>query len=218
MSVPSSYTDKLISRIKSSGLTLSDKVIEAFEYIPREYFVLEKDKNLAYRDTPLPIPAGQTISAPHMYAMMLSKELTDPQPGMRAMEIGTGSGYGAALLAYAVQPGKVITLERHAQLIEFAKQNINKLDLDNIEIIQADGTVGREGDKFDRILVTAAGPKVPRALVNQLKPDGVLVIPIEENFTQWLTRVTLDEDLNPKLDKQFQVRFVPLIGKEGFEK
>jgi protein-L-isoaspartate(D-aspartate) O-methyltransferase len=197
-----------------NNLHLSDRAWDAFRKIPRSYFVGGRGE--PYKDYPLPIPAGQTISAPHMYAMMLSEELIALKQGMDVLEIGTGSGYGAALLAYIVDPGNVYSIERHDKLVKFARENIAKLDLDNIEIIHGDGTLGVPGKMFDRILVTAAGPKIPPTLIEQLKKDGKLIMPLEENRGyQWLiTAQWKGKKFVTK--KEFQVRFVPLVGQHGF--
>lgn len=214
-SVPESYIGNLQKRMRYNDLHLTKDTWQAFRDVPRELFV--RSKSEAYKDYPLPIPAGQTISAPHMYAMMLSEELTAPRKGMHVLEIGTGSGYGAALLAHIVNPGMVYSIERHEKLVEFAKENISRLDLNNIKIIHGDGTVGVAGEKFDRIIVTAAGPKIPEALIDQLKEDGKLIMPLEETKGwQWLITAYWEEG-KLKINKEFQVRFVPLVGQQGFD-
>jgi protein-L-isoaspartate(D-aspartate) O-methyltransferase len=153
-----------------------------------------------------------------MYAMMLSEELTSLRKGMDVLEIGTGSGYGAALVAFIVNPGMVYSIERHEKLVEFAKENISQLDLKNIEIMHGDGTLGITGKKFDRIIVTAAGPKIPEALIKQLKQDGKLIMPLEETRGwQWLISAHWEDEGKLRIHKEFQVRFVPLVGKHGFD-
>jgi protein-L-isoaspartate(D-aspartate) O-methyltransferase len=157
--VPKNFLENIQRRVQAVNLTISDSVFAAFKKVPREYFVREGDKNNAYIDSPLAIDAGQTISAPHMYAMMLAQELLNPLENMSVLEIGSGSGYGAALLGKIVYPGKVISIERHESLVGFAKQNLLKLGLENVDIRLGDGTLGCPGQKFDRIIVTATGPK-----------------------------------------------------------
>lgn len=206
----------LVSRVRHTNLTLAPIVIEALSQVPRHFFV-SGPKSRAYQDTPLPIKRGQTISAPHMYAMMLSEEICKPRPGMKILEVGTGSGYGAALLAYIVRPQTLYSIERIPELVEFANQNLSKTSLENIEVVLGDGTLGLQGHKFDRILVTAAGPKVPESLLHQLESDGKIIIPIESRFEQWLCVVTYDGE-KANIDKKFRVRFVPLVGREGFSK
>ena len=204
--------------MQSVNLTISDKVFAAFQQVPREYFVREDDKKNAYIDSPLGIAAGQTISAPHMYAMMLAQELLNPMENMSILEIGAGSGYGAALLGKIVFPGKVISIERHEPLVGFAMQNLQKVGIDNVDIRLGDGTLGCSGQKFDRIIVTATGPKLPPALLSQLNPDGIIVIPIEESRQQWLWKITLDETGKPRYERSLRVVFVPLVGEHGYSK
>jgi protein-L-isoaspartate(D-aspartate) O-methyltransferase len=204
--------------VQAVNLTISDAVFAAFKEVPREYFVRAGDKNNAYIDSPLAIDAGQTISAPHMYAMMLAQELLNPLENMRVLEIGSGSGYGAALIGKIVYPGKVISIERHESLVGFAKQNLLKLGLENVDIRLGDGTLGCPGQKFDRIIVTATGPKLPPALLSQLNPDGIIVMPIEESRQQWLWKITLDETGKPRYVRSLRVVFVPLVGEHGYSK
>ncbi|MHA2249290.1 MAG: protein-L-isoaspartate(D-aspartate) O-methyltransferase [Candidatus Kariarchaeaceae archaeon] len=218
ISVPNEYLDQINKRLASVTLTISNEVKAAFREIPREHFVREQDRKNAYRDTPLQILSGQTISAPHMYAMMFAKELLNPCSNMHVLEIGTGSGYGAALLGKIVSPGVVISIERHEDLVEFSRENIEKVSMRNIEILSGDGTVGIPGMKFDRIIVTATGPKLPPALLDQLKPDGIIIIPIEKNRDQWLWKITLDKTGAPRYTKSLRVVFVPLIGEHGYPK
>jgi len=197
------------------NLHLNAHVLNAFRLIPRELFVQEQDKKYAYKDTPLAIPMNQTISAIHMYGIMLSVELCDPQPGINVLEIGTGSGYGAALLAKSVEPDIVISIERHKPLVEYSRNNLKVCGIQNVEIIHGDGTLGIPGKKFDRILVTATGKKIPEPLIKQLKPDGWMIIPLLVNYNEWLCKVYLDENNELQQELLMQVRFVPLIGSEN---
>lgn len=215
MSVPDGYVDGLINSLRRHDLTINEDVRKAFREVPREYFV--KNKRIAYRDHPQPIPKNQTISAPHMYAMMLANEITSPKKGMDILEIGTGSGYGAALLAQAVKPGKVYSIERHKELVEYARSSIEEVenvDFSNLKIIHGDGTTIDFDRKFDRILVTASGPEIPESYKKHLKKNGRIIMPLEKNHNQWLTVITY-EDGEPKIDWKFRVRFVPLVGEQG---
>lgn len=217
--VPKHYLDLVRNRARYHNLTLSDITLNAFEAIPRSYFVLDEYRNQAYEDHPLPIPQNQTISAIHMYVIMLSDEILNLKPGMDVLEIGTGSGYGAALLAYCAKPGKVISIERHKKLVEFAKQNLSFFNLDNLSIYLGDGSVVRKNlpiKKFDRIVVTATSPKVPKALLDQLKESGRLIIPLNYDYGQWLCKVEFSKQNEIKIEKLMQVAFVPLIGEEGY--
>lgn len=189
----------------------------------------------AGRDNPLPIPANQTISAPHMVLMMLAKEALDLQVGDIVLEIGTGSGYNAAIISCLIgENGKLYTIERHAELVKFSRNNLMKQDLfDNIEILHGDGTKILLDVKFDKIIVTAAGPFIPDTLLDQLKHDGILVIPVQSRIYDTLLKVRHSQS-NFSGDEFLQsdslyfgkisvtdlgnVRFVPLIGKYGHKR
>jgi len=217
MSVPAEFIQKLQQSLQRYHLSLSDKVLQAFKDVPRINFVGDL-RQYAYHDTPLAIPANQTISAPHMYAMMTATQISDLQTGMDVLEIGTGSGYGAALLARAVKPGKVVSIERHQELVEFARQNIHSvkgLNFDNLTILHGDGTDLQLPDKFDRIIVTASGPTIPPTFKDHLKPGGKIIMPLERSHDQWLTVISYDDNGEESIDWKFRVRFVPLIGHYG---
>ena len=215
LSVPNDYINNINRRLRYSNLSISESVMNAFKSIPRHLFVDSHHVRTSYQDTPLPIKSGQTISAPHMYAMTLSEELNAPRKHMDILEIGTGSGYGVALLAHLVRPKIVYSIERHASLFEFAKNNLKNAGITNVELILGDGTLGISHMSFDRIIVTAVGPKIPNPLIEQLKENGKMIIPLQVGSEQWLSVISKD---NGKIviDKKFRVRFVKLIGKEGF--
>ncbi|NPB01369.1 MAG: protein-L-isoaspartate(D-aspartate) O-methyltransferase [Methanopyri archaeon] len=209
--------ERLVERLKSLGYIRSDRVAEAMLKVPRHEFVPEHLRDRAYVDSPLPIGKGQTISAPHMVAMMT--ELLDPRPGHKVLEVGAGSGYHAAVVAELVKPdGKVITVERIPELAEFARENLRRTGYDKwVEVVVGDGTLGYpEEAPYDRILVTAGAPDVPRSLFEQLKPGGRMVIPVGDRHLQelWLIRKT--EDGRMVRERHGGCAFVPLIGKEGF--
>lgn len=219
--------------------------INAFERVARSLFIPESQKQHAYNDSPLPIGHGQTISAPHMAFMEC--DALDVKPGDRVLEIGSGSGYHASITAemccpstmtpagweplthhyddsiYSHTPdeqGGVVTIERLEPLVYFAEYNIEKAGYaDRIQIIQADGTEGYEaGAPYDKILITAAGPRIPQILKEQLKIGGRMVIPVgAKNFHQDLTLVERVSENEWTTRNIGGVVFVPLIGKYGFD-
>ena len=160
-------------QIAARGVT-DRRVLEAMRQVPREAFV-EAGLEFAYEDSPLPIAQGQTISQPFIVALMIAAAAV--KPGDRVLEIGTGSGYAAAVLSRIA--GKVYTVERHGALADTAKQRFAQLGYRNIEVRHGDGTLGwPEAAPFDAIIVTAGGPEIPETLRNQLKIGGRLVMPI----------------------------------------
>jgi protein-L-isoaspartate(D-aspartate) O-methyltransferase len=199
-------------QLRSRGVR-DERVLAAMGVIPREAFVPEESRRLAYADEALPIDAGQTISQPVMVAKMT--EHLDVQPGDRILEIGTGSGYQAAILAWL--GAHVTTLERQAALIDAARARIDALDLaGSVEIREADGSVGdRGGAPWDGIIVTAAAPSIPDELRDQLADGGRLVIPVGSRDRQLLTIVTRHGDEWDERTDGYCV-FVPLIGAAGF--
>ncbi|HDD36096.1 MAG TPA: protein-L-isoaspartate O-methyltransferase [Archaeoglobus veneficus] len=207
--------EKLIERLRYE-LNLSDKVVEAMKKVPRHLFVPPAYRSEAYVDAPLPIGKGQTISAPHMVAIMC--ELLDLKKGDKVLEVGAGCGYHAAVVAEIVgKDGKVIAIERIPELAEMAKRNLETLGYDNVLVVVGDGSKGYEKEApYDKIYVTASAPKIPEPLIEQLKPGGKLVIPVG-NFTQHLYVVEKDENGNIKKKNWGAVRFVPLIGEYGFD-
>lgn len=214
--------ERLIRHFISSNTLKTEKVIRAFKEVPRELFLPNSLRDNAYNDTPLPIGNGQTISAPHMCVIMA--EILDLEIGMKVLEIGTGSGYHAALIAEIVAPsdektsGHVFSIERVNKLSEFARKNIEQAKYsDRVTVIHGDGTLGYpEQAPYNRILVTAAGPKIPEPLIDQLKIGGKLVIPIGGvYFFQTLILLTKDLEGKIKKEKRGGVSFVPLIGEHG---
>lgn len=174
----------------------------------------EKLADLAYDDTPLPIEEGQTISQPFVVAAMA--EVLKLEPHDRVLEIGTGSGYAAAVLAEIAD--EVYTIERHRALADQAERRLRELDYHNVHVLCGDGTLGwPEHAPFDAILVSAGGPEVPRVLVEQLAPGGRIVIPVGPDLRdQRLLRVTKDSDGETHIEDLGGFRFVPLIGAGGF--
>lgn len=187
--------------------------------ISRHFFVPSEYQNRAYEDHPLQIGKGQTISAPHMNAMMC--ELLKVKSGDNILEVGTGSGYHAALLSYLTgENGNVITIERHQKLADNAMKVYKKINITNITVIVGDGTLGDpENAPFDKILVTAAGPEVPPPLLEQLSvKKGILCMPVgsRHSFQALYTYTKSEKKIKSK--KISGVMFVPLIGKYGFPK
>lgn len=197
-------------------LSLSDRVYEAIKKVPRHLFVPERYKSEAYVDTPLPIGYGQTISAPHMVAIMC--ELLELQEGDKVLEIGTGCGYHAAVVAEIVgKRGRVISIEYIPELAEMAKTNLSALGYDNVMVVVGDGSKGYEPEApYDKIYVTASAPDIPQPLIEQLKAGGKMVIPVGDSV-QWLMIVEKDESGKVRKKNWGSVRFVPLRGEYGFK-
>lgn len=193
---------------------VDERVIEAMLKVPRELFVEEAFREKAYGDHPLPIGCGQTISQPYMVALMTQYlKLAGTE---RVLEIGTGSGYQAAVLAELAQ--KVYTIERVKNLFEKAQKILSeKLRYKNIVTVFGDGTLGLANfAPFDRIIVTAAAPEIPKILTDQLADNGILIVPKGDKFFQILTIVTKRNGDLLTQDAGGCV-FVPLIGKYGWK-
>ncbi|MDH4056667.1 MAG: protein-L-isoaspartate(D-aspartate) O-methyltransferase [Gammaproteobacteria bacterium] len=193
----------------------SEILLTAMRKIPREQFIPPHMREFAYDDTPLPIAAQQTISQPYIVAYMT--EGLALQGGEKVLEIGTGSGYAAAVLAEIA--GKVYTIERIGELATEAASTLARLGYSNVEVINADGTLGLpEQAPFDAIVVAAGGPDVPESLKKQLKIGGRLVIPIGRyRDVQELVRVTRVSASEYRQEDLADVRFVPLVGEEGWK-
>jgi protein-L-isoaspartate(D-aspartate) O-methyltransferase len=189
-------------------------VLAAMRAVPREEFVTEAMREFAYEDSPLPIAEGQTISQPYIVALMI--EAAGVRPGDRVLEVGTGSGYAAAVLSRIA--AKVYSIERHRPLADEVIGKFARVGYDNIEVRCGDGTLGwPEAAPFDAILVAAGGPEVPESLRNQLKIGGRLIIPVGKmDRTQELVKVVRDADGSFHEDDLGPVTFVPLIGKAGW--
>jgi len=189
-------------------------VLAAMGTVPRERFVPAVQAAYAYDDCPLPIGEGQTISQPYIVALMA--EAAEVGPSDRVLEVGTGSGYGAAVLSRA--SSEVWTIERHEALAERARTTLAGLGYDNVHVVVGDGSLGWPGAApYDAIVVTADAPSVPEALVDQLADGGRLVIPVGASpGYQTLLRVRRVGD-ELRRDDLGGVAFVPLIGEQGFE-
>lgn len=208
----------LVESLVEEGVIRSKIVKEAMLKVPREEFVPIHLRHYAYEDTPLPIGYGQTISAPHMVALMC--EEAQLAPGMRVLEIGTGSGYHAAVIAEIVGPkGAVYSIERLAELSSFARRNLARTGyLDRVTLIIGDGSMGYPpAAPYDRIIVTAAAPEVPPPLIDQLARNGIMVIPVGDRFNQVLYVVRKKSDGSIEYRTVTPCLFVPLIGRHGWD-
>jgi protein-L-isoaspartate(D-aspartate) O-methyltransferase len=200
-------------QLRARGIA-DERVLLAMSQMPREEFVRPSERNLAYADEALPIEAGQTISQPYMVARMT--ELLAPRAGDRVLEIGTGSGYQAAILA--LLGAAVLTIERQAELAALARERLARLALGGaVEVRVGDGSVGdAAGAPWDGIIVTAAAPSIPASLREQLSPDGGrLVIPVGDRRRQDLLLVTRSGN-DWRETNDGPCVFVPLVGAEGF--
>ncbi|MEM1541585.1 MAG: protein-L-isoaspartate(D-aspartate) O-methyltransferase [Ignisphaera sp.] len=211
---------QLVEYLKRAGIIRSRNVEEAFLSIPREHYVPEHLREYAYQDTPLPIGSGQTISAPHMVAIMTEELMVEPNH--KILEIGTGSGYQTSILAHIVSKGcgHVYTVERIPELAQNALINISRAVphlLKYITIHVGDGSKGlQEFAPYDRIIVTAAAPRIPEPLINQLALEGVMVIPVGNRYEQLLTIVTKDRRGDILIRQSIPCVFVPLLGEYGW--
>lgn len=198
---------RFVLTLRSRGVT-DPRVLDAMERIDRGLFVRGVFEDRAYEDTPLPIPCGQTISQPSVVGLMT--QALAPGPRDTVLEVGTGSGYQAAVLSLLCR--RVYTVDRHRRLVAEAEALFRELDLFNITARVADGSRGlAEQAPFDRILVTAAAEDPPGPLLSQLKPGGIMVVPVGQSDTvQTLIKATRREG-GFDYEELRQVRFVPLV-------
>lgn len=201
------------SQIRRRGI-LDPRVLRAMEHVPRHLFVPRHLWDQAYNDYPLPIGDGQTISQPYMVALMTEAlELSGTE---KLLEVGTGSGYQAAILAELAK--EVYTIERLASLARPAEELLHRLGYKNVHVIVGDGTLGwPPAAPYDAIIVTAGAPKVPPALVEQLGLGGRLVIPVGDRWNQTLTRIRRLPTGDLKTEYLGGCRFVKLIGAQGWQ-
>ncbi len=194
---------------------ISDRVVEAMDRTPRELFVPEGIRTMAYEDHPLPIGQGQTISAPHMVAIMC--DVLDLGAGMKVLDVGAGSGYHAAVMAELVGPeGHVYSIERVPELVVYARRNLREAGVENVTVVEGDGSLGLPDQApYDRINVAATAPKVPEPLKEQLKVGGKLVVPVGTCYQELVLVIRTDEGF--ELEHHGGVVFVPLIGDHGFK-
>lgn len=209
MSTPEAET--LVQELRHQGIT-DEAVLRAIAQTPREMFVEQAVSHSAWKNTALPIACGQTISQPYIVALMTQAlELNDK---MRVLEIGTGSGYQSAILAPLCR--RVYSIERHKPLLRTAEVRFNSLRIHNVVGKWGDGYKGwPEQAPFDRIIITAAVPEIPKALLDQLKPDGILVAPIDrgaglESISQLLTKI-INRHNGVTTEHLVPVTFVPML-------
>ncbi|MEX0770686.1 MAG: protein-L-isoaspartate(D-aspartate) O-methyltransferase [Balneolaceae bacterium] len=204
--------NKLVDKLRTKGIE-DEAVLQAIESIPRHLFIDTALENRAYEDTALPIGKGQTISQP--YTVAAQTELLEVEKGDKILEIGTGSGYQAALLHH--MGAEVYSIERHEELYLKAKEIMNELGF-RLHLKLGDGTLGWSAyAPYDGIVVTAGAPEVPEVLIGQLKVGGHLVVPVGDQKRQTMVRVTrVSEDAYE--EERFNIfKFVPLIGERGWK-
>lgn len=190
-----------------------ERVLDAFRAVPRHQFVPQENRHLAYANGPLPISQSQTISQPYIVALMT--QLLELKGDEVVLEIGTGSGYQAAILAYLAN--EVHTVERHKELARSATSILSALGYNNVHVHIGDGTLGwPDSAPYDGIIVTAAAPSVPRPLLKQLKEGGRVVIPVGGRGAQFL-ECWQRKGSDFECDQIAPVAFVPLIGEHGWE-
>lgn len=210
--------EELVEKLLNKGYIETGKVKKAMLHVPREEFMPPDLRRYAYLDRPLPIGRGQTISAPHMVAIIA--EQLDLDEGMNILEIGTGLGYNAAVVSEIIGgSGHVYTVERIHSLAEKARENLEKTGYNHrITVISGDGTLGYpEKAPFDRIYGTASSPKIPEPLKKQLRIGGKLIIPLgSANYFQELVSVQRISDDEFKSEDLGGVAFVPMIGEHGW--
>lgn len=205
--------EQLVRRLRDEGHVASSGLLQALSWVPRELFLPPDVQSHAYEDHPLPIGHGQTMSAPHMVAIIC--EALDLGPGLRVLEVGTGSGYHAAVTSRLVAPGgRVVSVEWVPELVLEAQTHLQRAGVDTVQVIQGDGGQGHPpGSPYDRIYLTCAAPRVPPPLIDQLQEGGVLLAPLGRDPSE-LVRVRktggvlTDEKLGP-------CSFVPLMGEFG---
>jgi protein-L-isoaspartate(D-aspartate) O-methyltransferase len=206
---------QLVSKLKQKGVISSKSVEEVFNSVDRDLFVPLHLKNKAYMDKPLPIGQNQTMSSPHMVAIMV--EELDVKEGQTVLEIGTGSGYHSAIVSLLVgKNGMVYSIERSPALADLAERNLKKAGITNVSVIVGDGSIGyKKHAPYDRIYLTCAAPSTPKTFFDQLDTTGKLIIPVGGMTSQLL--------LFEKKDKKIirhdlgGCAFMPLVGRYGYD-
>jgi protein-L-isoaspartate(D-aspartate) O-methyltransferase len=189
-------------------------LLAAFRAVPREGFVGTEYAPRSYQDSPLPIDSGQTISQPYIVALTI--HAAGIKPGDKVLEVGAGSGYAAAVIGRIA--GEVIAVERHPPLAALARERMARLGYANVRIVEGDGTLGWPSEApFDAIVAAASGSHVPQCWIDQLRPGGRIVMPLgDPQAVQTLVKLSKGEDGTLHHEDLGGVRFVPLIGAEGF--
>ncbi len=199
----------LLQDIRTMGIK-DERVLKAIEETKRELFITKNIEKDAYGNYPLPIGYGQTISQPYTVAFMI--ELLDIRPGNTILEIGCGSGYNAAVMSLLVEKkGKIYSVEIIKELCNFAEKNFKKAGIKNVSVANADGYFGyNKAAPYDRIIITAGCPHIPKELLNQLCKNGILVMPLTKYFGETMIKVVKDKELN--ISEFGSFAFVPLRG------
>ncbi len=207
---------RLVAALVRAREIRSEAVRQAFLAVPREEFVRPEDRRDAYNDTPLPIGHGQTISAPSMIAIML--EEADLRPGDRVLEIGTGSGYQAALTAELVGAENIVTIERIPELAAWGRLNLNRTGFPGATVVTGDGSLGYPArSPYDAVLATAGAPHLPSAWPTQLSPRGRIVAPVgESRYAQELVIAERRPDGGLDVRRSTPCAFVPLVGEQAW--
>ena len=209
----------MVQRLLREGYLRTPAVAHAMRTVPRHLFLPPRQQRLAYIDSPQEIGEGQTISAPHMVAMML--ERLELAPGQKVLEVGGGSGYHAACVAQLVRPGgKVWSVEYVEKLAERSQANLLAAGVPagEVVVVTGDGSLGMETDApFDRIFISCAAPEVPPPLLKQLRSPGILLAPVGSRHMQSLVRVLKSPEGRLTREDHGGCMFVPLRGKYGFD-
>ena len=205
--------DDLIKTIKDYGFLTNEKVESAFRTIPRHEFVVPSELARAYYNEPLSIMNNQTISQPGVVSRMT--EWLDIKDGQKILEIGTGSGWQTAILSYMVGNGTVYSIERLPELVNFARENLEKLGIDNVHVILGDGSLGYpEKSPYDRIIITAACTEIPLPLLEQLDENGLIIAPVGDLSQSMILLKKISGEI-VEIKNESNYIFVPLLGKFG---
>ena len=211
-----SQLDELIKNLKETGFLNDVKIEESIRKNPRREFVPKSCLNIAYDNNPIPLMKNQTISQPAVVARMT--EWLDVKNGQKILEIGSGSGWQSAILSFLVGKGQVFSIDRHSELVKFARKNLEKLKIQNVNVILGDGSLGLPKEApFDRIIITAACEKIPEPLIKQLSPNGLLIAPVGKFFQSLILLKKTSEGFI-EIKNQPGYVFVPLYGKFGITK
>lgn len=207
---------RLVASLVRGGEVRTEAVRQAFLRVPREEFVRPEDRRDAYEDTPLPIGGGQTISAPSMIAIML--EEAELRADERVLEIGTGSGYHAALLAALVGAQHVVTIDRLPELAAWGRRNLDHAGFADVTVVTGDGSLGHpERGPYDCIMATAAAPRLPSPWAAQLRPGGRIVAPVgSSRYGQELIVARRRTDGSLDVRRGTPCAFVPLVGEHAW--
>ncbi len=207
----------MLSKFWAEHFLFSQPEIEAFDSVSREDFVLPQMIGAAYDDMPLPILRGKTISQPT--TVMLMTHALELEDGDNVFEVGTGSGYQCAIIAWIVgSQGKVVSAEVVPELVQFAKENLKKAGITNVEVHEMEGSRGyAKNAPYDRIIITAACKEFPKPLLEQLKVDGIIVGPVGDSHEQEMVKGIKRPDGRIEYEFLGQFLFSPMVGKYGFE-